>query len=238
MILDIIPFTFGYLITVSLSNFVKSTTGRLRPCFIELCKPDALQSQCLLQPNNNNSRLISDFYIDVFECTSSEYSNVFARSSFFSCRASMIAYTAVYLVCYLQNRLPQLPTIFRALGQLSLFIIAFLLGTSSLFDYHHFWDDILVGFIVGSIIALYTYTSVKKYFTEKYNQWKVTPLLMYTHQSPIPSQNFSLFHQRSREESSSTRQLFRGKSTTVEMSSERSPLTVFTNEWHSLYQTL
>lgn len=242
MIIDIIPFTFGFLITVLLSNFVKLTTGRLRPCFIELCQPDVLQSQCLPKPNNNNNnQLFSNFYIDLFQCTSSEYSDAFARSSFFSCRASMIAYTAVYLICYLQHHMSHLPTFLRALGQLFLLIVTFLLGTSSLFDYHHFWDDVLVGFMVGSAIAFYTYTAIKWYFTQEYDEWKVTSVLLYTHQSPVQNAVFSSRHQRnqqSRDESSSIRQLFRAKSTTVEMTSERTPLIVFTEEWHSLYQTL
>lgn len=196
---EFIPFTFGFLVNVLISHFVKTTTGRLRPCFIELCKPNVLQSQCLLTPN---------LYTEDFECTSGEYSDVFARGSFFSGRASSIAFSAVYLLCYLQHHLPQLPTFARAFCQLSLVIIAFLLSTSSLFDYHHFWEDILVGDLVGTVIALFTYSVIRSTANTagKYEETQCT--------------------EHSPRKCSSVGQL---------STSEQTPLT---EQWHSLYRTL
>lgn len=132
---------FGLLLNLVLCQVTKISIGRLRPHFIDVCKPN-ISKTC-----ENTYEYITDYY-----CTGSSEANIRqARLSFFSGHASLTTSVAIYCVIYLQARLPR-----RIYGvsplpifQLILMGGAMLVGYSRISDNMHHWSDVLVGFGVG-----------------------------------------------------------------------------------------
>ena len=169
-----IPFTYGLLGSLLCTLIAKASTGRLRPFFYQICKPNVL---C----DASNAY----HYIEDFECTASDESPEEAlqemRLSFMSGKlnsvsasfdlvkallfvclghASCIIYAMVYLSVYLQVRWPVAHSshlfLLRALIQTLAINLGFFVGYTRISDYWHHWSDVLIGLIQGMIAALLT----------------------------------------------------------------------------------
>ncbi|XP_064415910.1 phospholipid phosphatase 3 isoform X2 [Latimeria chalumnae] len=79
-------FIFGCAISQSFTDIAKVSTGRLRPHFIDVCKPNISLHNC------------SQAYITEYSCTGQLAKVLEARKSFFSGHASFSTYTMLYLV--------------------------------------------------------------------------------------------------------------------------------------------
>lgn len=87
-----IVFFFGSLANIFLTNIAKYSIGRLRPHFIDVCRPRNLDTLCPSSGNNFN-------YIENYECTASDGNRLKdARLSFFSGHSSMAAYSMIFTV--------------------------------------------------------------------------------------------------------------------------------------------
>ncbi|MEQ2180624.1 Phospholipid phosphatase 3 [Goodea atripinnis] len=79
-------FIFGCAISQSFTDIAKVSVGRMRPHFIDVCKPDFSTINCSLG------------YITEYTCHGPESKVQEARKSFFSGHASFSMYTMLYLV--------------------------------------------------------------------------------------------------------------------------------------------
>ncbi|RUS82685.1 hypothetical protein EGW08_009522, partial [Elysia chlorotica] len=138
-------FTFGAASTHFLTNLSKYSVGRLRPHFLDVCKPNLILI-------NDTSR-----YIDEDVCTGDPDRITEARLSFPSGHSSMSMYCAVFFILYLQKRFT-FSGIFllRPLFQVAIFGVGVYTGLTRITDYKHHWDDVLAGGVLGILLAILT----------------------------------------------------------------------------------
>ncbi|XP_006011603.1 phospholipid phosphatase 3 isoform X4 [Latimeria chalumnae] len=135
-------FIFGCAISQSFTDIAKVSTGRLRPHFIDVCKPNISLHNC------------SQAYITEYSCTGQLAKVLEARKSFFSGHASFSTYTMLYLVFYLQARFTwRGARLLRPLLQFTLVMMAFYTGLSRVADHKHHPTDVLAGFAQGALVA-------------------------------------------------------------------------------------
>ncbi|XP_037537455.1 phospholipid phosphatase 3-like [Nematolebias whitei] len=135
-------FVFGCAISQSFTDIAKVSVGRMRPHFLDVCKPDFSTINCSLG------------YITEYQCQGSESKVQEARKSFFSGHASFSMYTMLYLVFYLQSRFTwHGARLLRPLTQFTLIMMSFYTGLSRVSDHKHHPTDVLAGFIQGALVA-------------------------------------------------------------------------------------
>uniref|UniRef100_A0A0N5AUC8 AcidPPc domain-containing protein n=1 Tax=Syphacia muris TaxID=451379 RepID=A0A0N5AUC8_9BILA len=143
---------FGLAINMVICNMTKYFVGRLRPHFLDVCRPNINISEC-------TDPLV---YVTNYTCTFEGISGNTvagyslkknARLSFFSGHSSTTMHVAIFCAIYLYARLPRrmygvsLLPIFQTI----LVVIALVVGYSRISDHKHHWSDVLCGFIVGII---------------------------------------------------------------------------------------
>ncbi|XP_026168903.1 phospholipid phosphatase 3-like isoform X1 [Mastacembelus armatus] len=135
-------FLFGCAISQSFTDIAKVSVGRLRPHFLDVCKPDFSTINCSLG------------YITDYHCQGPESKVQEARKSFFSGHASFSMYTMLYLVFYLQSRFTwHGARLLRPLTQFTLIMMSFYTGLSRVSDHKHHPTDVLAGFVQGALVA-------------------------------------------------------------------------------------
>ncbi|KAE9555218.1 hypothetical protein FO519_001568 [Halicephalobus sp. NKZ332] len=150
-------FLIAYVITYSLTSVSKLTVGRLRPRFLDVCRPNIDIEAC-------STQLI---YISDYECTNENEGLVLdGRRSFFSGHSSQSMVAGIFCVLYVYARLSgviyseaAVPLIQFGLISSSLFV-----GWSRYVDHSHHWSDIIVGQFVGAIVAYLIIMKVAKMF--------------------------------------------------------------------------
>ncbi|MEQ2246834.1 Phospholipid phosphatase 3 [Ilyodon furcidens] len=149
-------FIFGCAISQSFTDIAKVSVGRMRPHFIDVCKPDFSTINCSLG------------YITEYTCHGPESKVQEARKSFFSGHASFSMYTMLYLVFYLQSRFTwHGARLLRPLTQFTLIMMSFYTGLSRVSDHKHHPTDVLAGFIQGALVAYCIVFFVSDLFTPK-----------------------------------------------------------------------
>ncbi|XP_072297224.1 phospholipid phosphatase 3-like isoform X2 [Eucyclogobius newberryi] len=158
-------FIFGCAISQSFTDIAKVSVGRMRPHFLDVCKPDFSTINCSLG------------YITDYQCQGPESKVQEARKSFFSGHASFSMYTMLYLVFYLQSRFTwHGARLLRPLTQFTLIMMSFYTGMSRVSDHKHHPTDVLAGFIQGSLVAYCIVFYVSDLFKPKGRRSTVTPL--------------------------------------------------------------
>ncbi|KAL3315128.1 hypothetical protein Ciccas_006238 [Cichlidogyrus casuarinus] len=150
-------FALGYSLNLLLTIVAKSTVGRLRPHFLDLCKPLA------------NATVLD--YVTKFNCTRTvsivgekiplEKLFVDMRKSFPSGHSSVAMFNAVYLTVYIGTRMPS-KRIFLGLGYLLQSIVlasGIFVCCSRMMDYKHHWSDVLAGSLLGTLVAFFIVSS-------------------------------------------------------------------------------
>ncbi|VDM49089.1 unnamed protein product [Toxocara canis] len=140
---------FGLLLNLIFTQTTKWMVGRLRPHFIDVCKPNITLSTC----SNPNE------YITNYVCNGASKGMIKeARLSFFSGHSAFCMGTAVFCVIYMQARLPRRIYGITLLPVLQGFLIgiALLVGLSRIADNMHHWSDVLTGFLVGCATGYYS----------------------------------------------------------------------------------
>ncbi|XP_029285309.1 phospholipid phosphatase 3 isoform X2 [Cottoperca gobio] len=135
-------FLFGCAVSQSFTDIAKVSVGRMRPHFLDVCKPDFSTIDCSLG------------YITNYTCTGEESDVQEARKSFFSGHASFSMFTMLYLAFYLQSRFSwRGARLLRPLLQFTLLMMAFYTGLSRVSDHKHHPTDVLAGFVQGALVA-------------------------------------------------------------------------------------
>ncbi|XP_016378522.1 phospholipid phosphatase 3-like isoform X2 [Sinocyclocheilus rhinocerous] len=135
-------FIFGCAVSQSFTDIAKVSVGRMRPHFLDVCKPDYSTINCSLG------------YITQYTCLGNQSEVQEARKSFFSGHASFSMYTMLYLAFYLQSRFTwRGARLLRPLLQFTLLMMAFYTGLSRVSDHKHHPTDVLAGFVQGALVA-------------------------------------------------------------------------------------
>ncbi|XP_076463267.1 phospholipid phosphatase 1-like isoform X2 [Babylonia areolata] len=141
----ILVFLFGAAVTQLLTEIGKVSIGRLRPHFLDACKPQNLPADC------------SKVFITDNVCTGEESVVKEARLSFPSGHSSMAVYFATFLMFYLQGRLVcRTVKMVRPFLQVAVFCMAFYTCLSRVSDYKHHWSDVLGGALLGTFVCYLT----------------------------------------------------------------------------------
>uniref|UniRef100_A0A3B3H3X2 Phospholipid phosphatase 3 n=1 Tax=Oryzias latipes TaxID=8090 RepID=A0A3B3H3X2_ORYLA len=135
-------FLFGCAVSQSFTDIAKVSVGRMRPHFLDVCRPDFSTINC------------SVGYITNYTCTGRDSEVQEARKSFFSGHASFSLYTMLYLAFYIQSRFTwRGARLLRPLLQFTVLMMAFYTGLSRVSDHKHHPTDVLAGFVQGALVA-------------------------------------------------------------------------------------
>uniref|UniRef100_A0A3Q0S3U2 Phospholipid phosphatase 1 n=1 Tax=Amphilophus citrinellus TaxID=61819 RepID=A0A3Q0S3U2_AMPCI len=147
-------FLFGAAMSQSLTDIAKYSIGRLRPHFLDVCKPDWKQINCS-----------AGTYIENFTCTGDPTKVNEGRLSFYSGHSSFSMYCMLFLALYLQARLQaDWARLLRPTLQFFLIAASVFTGLSRVSDYKHHWSDVLTGLIQGALMALLVVFFVSDFF--------------------------------------------------------------------------
>ncbi|XP_051553839.1 phospholipid phosphatase 3-like isoform X2 [Myxocyprinus asiaticus] len=145
-------FIFGCAVSQSFTDIAKVSVGRLRPHFLDVCRPDLASVNCSMG------------YITEYRCTGDDGKVQEARKSFFSGHASFSMYTMLYLASRMSWRGAR---VLRPLVQFTLLMMTFYTGLSRVSDHKHHPTDILAGFAQGALVANSTVFYVSDLFWSK-----------------------------------------------------------------------
>ncbi|XP_028273279.1 phospholipid phosphatase 1 isoform X2 [Parambassis ranga] len=147
-------FLFGAAMSQSLTDIAKYSIGRLRPHFLDVCKPDWKLINCS-----------SLAYIEDFTCTGDKTVVNEGRLSFYSGHSSFSMYCMLFLALYLQARLQaEWARLLRPTIQFFLIAASVYTGLSRVSDYKHHWSDVLTGLLQGALMALLVVFFVSDFF--------------------------------------------------------------------------
>ncbi|CAF0930169.1 unnamed protein product [Adineta steineri] len=179
-----VTFAYGYLATWVLTEITKNFVGELRPDFIAICRP-----------TYNCSAVTSLYQYDTYlqdtvdyTCQNTDTSAVRdARRSFFSGHTSPVFYGFAFLIMYIH-----VAWSWRHLGiighlfQVGLAILACYIGYTRISDYRHHWWDVLVGAIVGSLVAFVTFKFILnwRHYVPRFLPHTIEPQTVASPQSP------------------------------------------------------
>ncbi|KAM4707521.1 phospholipid phosphatase 1 isoform 2-T2 [Discoglossus pictus] len=151
-------FIFGAAASQSLTDIAKYTIGRLRPHFIDVCKPDWTKINCSMG------------YIEDFVCQGDSVKSNEARLSFYSGHSSFSMYCMLFLALYLQSRMKgDWARLIRPTLQFAFVAVSVYVGLSRVSDYKHHWSDVLTGLIQGAIVAVLIVVYVSDFFKDRKN---------------------------------------------------------------------
>ncbi|GAB1607578.1 phospholipid phosphatase 1-like [Argonauta hians] len=147
-------YVFGAMSTYLLTDLAKYSIGRLRPHFLDVCRPDKSTYNC------------SSGYITSFTCTNTNAALIKdSRLSFASGHSSFGMYSMLFLAMYIHVTLPaKLGSTLKAL----LGLIAISLGLYTCYtrisDYKHHWSDVLGGALLGITVCLLVIFKLSDFF--------------------------------------------------------------------------
>ncbi|XP_044014061.1 putative phosphatidate phosphatase [Aphidius gifuensis] len=156
-------FAFGAAVNVLITESGKLTIGRLRPHFLEICKPNISCSDV------SNFEIQYKYHID-YECTNNNTIDYWdaARKSFPSGHASCMIYGMLYFALYLQLRVTWKGSkLLRHSLQIICLWFSWYVAMSRISDYMHHWSDVCAGMLLGAIVALIHVFCISDLFEER-----------------------------------------------------------------------
>ncbi|XP_018362947.1 PREDICTED: phospholipid phosphatase 1-like isoform X2 [Trachymyrmex cornetzi] len=135
----------GILTLTLLCEAMKVMIGEPRPHFLDTCKPREAA-------NCTNEYVIS------YTCTNTEVSTWSlndSNKSFPSGHAALSVYTSIFLVWYLQNRMPNRTLFLKPWLQCLVSMWAVTCSITRVGDNRHHWWDVLIGDVLGLLFGLF-----------------------------------------------------------------------------------
>ena len=141
-------YVIGITTLAFICDVMKSLIGEPRPHFLDTCKPREAEN-------------CSDQYVKVYTCTNTAESNWFvsdSSKSFPSGHAALSMYTSIFVVWYLQNRLPNRTFFLKPWLQCMICLWTVICSLSRIGDNRHHWWDVLAGDVIGFAFGVLTVT--------------------------------------------------------------------------------
>lgn len=153
-IYGVLLYSLGAMSTMLITEVGKHTIGRLRPHFIDVCKPDWSKIKCYETIEGEQVANYVHYTPEI--CTGDAHLIKEARLSFPSGHSSFTAFSMVFVIIYLEARLIQPRTRFlKHIIQLIAFIATWHTCMSRVSDFKHHWTDVLAGALVGISVAIF-----------------------------------------------------------------------------------
>ncbi|KAF7989340.1 hypothetical protein HCN44_008014 [Aphidius gifuensis] len=144
-------FAFGAFVTVLIVDTAKYNIGRLRPHFLDVCRPNVYCHE------NSTFEYLKKYHTD-FECTNTAFDKhkwEDARLSFPSGHSAYSMYGMLFFALYLQLRMTWKGSkLLRHTLQVMCLWMAWFTAMSRVSDYKHHWSDVLAGMSIGATVAL------------------------------------------------------------------------------------
>ena len=166
-----VGFCFGAAGSQCLVDIAKYSIGRLRPHFLDVCRPDYSLIDC--------GSAIKPRYVTEFECLGNpeliaqgeqESRLEDAMVSFMSGHASFSFQMSTFIILYLQarflHRSERRATLLIPLVQFVAFVMAYFTSLSRISDYKHHAGDVLAGAILGITVQVINVTCHMKLFSD------------------------------------------------------------------------
>lgn len=148
-------FLLGLGITLLLNEIGKRWFGRLKPHFIDVCKPNLSQINCTY--NVGNDKFYNFISTGGSFCTGSIEEIKEARQSFPASHSSFASFSMIYLILYIQARFIVLRIRFvKPLLQTIALMVAYIVSTSPINDHQHHISDVFAGAFLGTLIAIHS----------------------------------------------------------------------------------
>jgi len=150
----VLLYALGAVCTMLITEIGKRSIGRLRPHFIDVCKPDWEKIDCFTK--------IDDHYVANYIfmkpeiCTGDAHLIREARVSFPSGHSSFTVYSMVFVIVYLEARTRVSRARFiKTTFQLIAFIAAWHTCMSRVSDFKHHHTDVIAGAAIGLSVAIF-----------------------------------------------------------------------------------
>jgi phosphatidate phosphatase len=159
-------YMFGLLVVQFLTNLAKYTIGRLRPHYIDVCKP----LFTVYNLTRIDCKLKEYFAYEVDYICTNVNTNRFhdAHLSFPSGHASTSVYTMIFLILYIKYtwkcRRMGLVTPFV---QTILFSVAFFTCLTRVVDHKHHFTDVLAGSVIGFVFSIMAFIFLTDFVKRK-----------------------------------------------------------------------
>lgn len=136
-----------------MTNIIKCVFGRLRPYFIDVCRPDVLVNMTCDSVNANT--FITDYKcLGNGESTADDWLD--ARKSFPSGHSTTAVCGAVFISIYIWRRVPsKAPYVGRHLLVYFLLLLAVYVGITRISEFEHHLEDVLFGSLIGAFFGSY-----------------------------------------------------------------------------------
>lgn len=157
-------FIIGLLLNTIVTLIGKKTIGRLRPNFLDVCKPNKNPySICGDVSQTGKTYLIPE--ID-FQCLEDDKAEVEeSRLSFPSGHSSTSFYTAVFLICYLNHMWRQRScSLVLHISQVFIITCAFCVVMTRVTDNKHHVTDVFAGSGLGALIGFITFYYLNQFY--------------------------------------------------------------------------
>ncbi|XP_012224974.1 phospholipid phosphatase 1-like isoform X2 [Linepithema humile] len=141
-------YTVGILTLTLLCAIMKILIGEPRPHFFDTCKPH--------EANN-----CTDEYINSYTCTNTKTSYFYIQDSsksFPSGHSALSVYTSIFLVWYLQIRMPNRTLFLKPWLQCLVAMWGVTCSMTRVSDNRHHWWDVLAGDVLGFLFSLFVVT--------------------------------------------------------------------------------
>ncbi|XP_076639045.1 phospholipid phosphatase 1 isoform X1 [Colletes latitarsis] len=138
----------GIITLTFICDVMKTLIGEPRPHFLDTCQP-------------REATNCTDEYVEAYTCTNTNYTNWFvsdSSKSFPSGHSALSMYTSVFIMWYLQNRLPNRTFLIKPWLQCVVCLWTVVCSLTRISDHRHHWWDVLAGIILGFAFSVLTVT--------------------------------------------------------------------------------
>ena len=166
-------FLNGMTFTVLLATAAHSLVGRLRPHFLDVCRPDWDEIDCNFEDCSQKAVYVTNYTcrgdVERFGEDAAEALVEDARKSFFSGHASTAFASMTFVILFLQARAASKSTngvLLVPFLQLFAFGLAFVTAISRVTDFAHHPSDVIAGAIVGTSVQILNVLYIQRLFSE------------------------------------------------------------------------
>ncbi|XP_076161974.1 phospholipid phosphatase 1 isoform X2 [Ptiloglossa arizonensis] len=141
-------YLIGIFTLTFICNVMKTLIGEPRPHFLDTCRP-------------REAHNCTNEYVETYTCTNTDDSDWFisdSSKSFPSGHSALSVYTTIFIVWYLQNRLPNRTFLLKPWLQCLMCLWAVICSLTRIGDNRHHWWDVLAGIILGFVFSVLTVT--------------------------------------------------------------------------------
>lgn len=148
-------YSLGAMCTLLITEIGKRSIGRLRPHFIDVCKPNWDNITCFTQIDGVS--VANYIYMSDDICTGDPHLIREARVSFPSGHSSFTVFSMVFVIIYIEARFNPVSRLrfVKSIVQLTAFILAWHTCMSRVSDFKHHHTDVIAGATIGLSVALF-----------------------------------------------------------------------------------